>query len=314
MHSLREIHQLLKRYGLHPNRRLGQNFLIDLNLMGKLLELAELSGDETVLEVGAGTGSLTDELCRRAGKVIAVEIDRGLIRLLRDTLGEKDNLTLIAGDVLASKHALADNVLQAVGPRAVLVANLPYGAATPLVAQCLISSWRSACHDNPAGTCQFDRLTFTVQREVAERFSASAGDKPYSQVSVLVSLLGRVRTGTVIPPSAFWPRPKVTSRIMRIDFDPLVARQVKCIGALREVLQLAFGHRRKQIGSIIRRKEPSIEADVLLRGLELARIDPVVRPGEVSPQQYRQLANELAAEPSRCATNASSLARQSHVR
>ena len=179
MHSLREIHQILKRYELRPNRRLGQSFLIDLNLMGKLLESAELSGDETVLEVGAGTGSLTGELCRRARKVIAVEIDRGLVRLLRDTLGQTDNLTLIAGDVLASKHALADDVLRSVGPRAVLVANLPYGAATPLVMECLISSWRSTCHAPSAGACRFDRLTFTVQREVAQRLSASAGEKPY---------------------------------------------------------------------------------------------------------------------------------------
>jgi len=300
MQSLREIRRILSRYELHVVRRWGQNFLIDLNLMGKLLELADLGGDETVLEVGAGTGSLTEELLERAKRVVAVEIDRGLIRVLRDRLGQRDDLALVAGDVLAAKHALAPEVLGALGPRAVLVANLPYNVATPLVAECLISSWRHARTDASAGACRFDRLSFTAQREVAERLSAVVGERQYCPLSVLVALLGRLKLGPVVPASAFWPRPKVAGRIVRIDLDP-AADRLKGISHLRKVLSLAFGQRRKQIGSIIRRKDPSIAADVFLRGLESAMIDPTLRPGEVTLQQYLRLANELAPAPNGCA-------------
>ena len=289
MQTLSEIRSLLKRFGLRPNRAFGQSFLIDKNLMGKLLELAELSGDQTVLEVGPATGSLTEELLTRAGRVVAVEIDRGFYELLQQHLGDRENLTLICGDVLSSKHEIAPTVLDAIKPRAVLVANLPYNIATPLIADCLIGSWRS--------NYRFDRLTFTVQEEVAQRLNASCGSSSYGSVSVLVSLLGRVTMGPIIQRTAFFPSPKVASRIVRIDFDEDSAGDLMDIDVLRRVLNLAFGQRRKQIGSLVRRKEaqdlagsPEALADAMRRG----GIDMKARPQRVAPGAFAALANFLS--------------------
>ena len=299
MQTLRQIRGILSAAAIRPRRRLGQCFLIDLNLMRKLLELAELDGSETVLEVGPGTGSLTGELLDRANRVVAVEIDASLADEVARLLGDRPNLTLIRGDVLAGKRAISPEVLAALGCRAHLVANLPYRVATPLVAQCLLDSWRTRRGD--ASACRFDRLTFTVQREVGDRLTAAPGGKDYGPVSVVVALLGRSTLGPAVPAAAFWPCPKVGGRIMRIDFDAQAADAVADADELGAVLALAFLHRRKRIGSILRRRQAKHPPQRLADALAAAGIDPSVRPEQVPPEQYRVLGNALAGRPGRCA-------------
>lgn len=293
MQTLREIRRLLDEAGLRPRRQLGQSFLIDGNLLGKLLELAELSGGETVLEVGAGSGSLTEELLDRAAQVVAVEIDRGLCELLRRRLGGRENLRLICGDVLAGKAALCPGVLGALRPGSHLVANLPYRIAAPLLADCLMESWRSQ-RGRSGARCSFERLTFTVQKELAERLSASCGGEAYGPVSVLTALLGRIRLGPAVPASAFWPRPKVVSRIVRVDFDPAGAGALADADVLRAALSLAFGQRRKQVRSILRRKAAPFAPEALAWALAAAGIDPARRAEQIHPGQYLAFANALA--------------------
>jgi 16S rRNA (adenine1518-N6/adenine1519-N6)-dimethyltransferase len=303
MQTLSEIRRMLADARLAPNRTLGQNFLIDANLMAKLLDLAELTDDD-VLEVGAGTGSLTEELLERARRVVAVEIDRGLFGLLSRRLGGREDVTLIHGDALAGKRAISPAVIEAVRPRARLVANLPYNIATPLVAQCLVCSWRAAAGaaaerggGSPGAAAAeavlFDRLTFTVQQEVAERFAASPGSKAYGPASVLVALLGRLRLGSGVPASAFYPRPQVAGRFVRIDFDAGGAARLRSIGTLQTVLALAFGQRRKQIGSILRRRDAPLPAAALSGALQAAGIDRTARPETLTPEQYLALADAL---------------------
>ncbi len=298
MQTLKEIQALLDQAGARPQKRLAQSFLIDLNLMGKLLEIAELRGNETILEVGAGTGSLTEELLRAtpAGRVIAVEIDRGLARLLRNRFAEqlsiRSNLTLIEGDVLGGKNRISPVVLTAAGPRANLVANLPYSIATPMVAECMLESWRSLRGEG----VRFDRLTFTVQHEVAERFAAAPGrraGRAYGQVSVILGLLGRVKLGPVIPPTAFWPQPKVSSRIVRVDFDAHTAGQLHDVVILRAVLNMVFTQRRKHISSTARARGAVFGPRVFSDALEKAGVNPTARAGELPPEAYRDLANVL---------------------
>lgn len=295
MQTLSEIRGILSAAGIRPRRHLGQCFLIDLNLMRKLLDLAGLDDAETVLEVGPGTGSLTAELLDRARRVVAVEIDARLADEVARLLGDRANLTLVRGDVLAGKRAISPEVLAAVGCRAHLVANLPYGVATPLVAQCLLGSWRARRGD--ASACRFDRLTFTVQREVADRLAAPPGGKDYGPISVVTALLGRTTLGPAVPAAAFWPRPKVGGRIMRIDFDARAADAVADADELRAVLALAFLHRRKRIGSILRRPQAKHPPQRLADALAAAGIDPSVRPEQVPPEQYRNLGNALAGRP-----------------
>jgi len=289
---LSEIRNLLRQAGSEPHRRMGQHFLIDPNLMRKLIDLAELSGEQTVLEAGAGTGSLTEELLARAARVVAVELDPKLSRLLERRLGGDPKLTLIVGDVLAGKQNLSPRVLTAVGESAHVVSNLPYSLATPLVAECLLSSWRAVRGAGQA--CRFDRLTFTVQREVADRLAASEGRKTYGPVSVLVALLGRIRSAATLPPEAFWPRPGVVSRMVRIDFDAGRAEALTDADLLVEILRLAFQQRRKQIGSLLGRKDVPFTREALARALTAADIDKTRRPEQLSPAAYRTLAKTLA--------------------
>lgn len=291
MQTLSEIRRLLDERGLAPQKRHGQNFLVDKNLLAKLLELAELAGGETVLEVGPGTGTLTEELLARASKVVAVEIDPGLADLLRDRLGARPNFTLLCQDVLSGKHEIDPRVLAAVGERGVLVANLPYSIATPLLAECLLSSWH-ALHGK-MGACRFDRLTFTVQREVADRLSAAAGEDAYGPVSVLAALLGRITLGPVVPPGAFWPAPGVHSRMLRIDFEEDKARCIQDVAILTGVVALAFSQRRKQIGSIGKRGGDRFPAEDVSSALQLAGVEPTVRPEQVPPEKFLALANAL---------------------
>jgi 16S rRNA (adenine1518-N6/adenine1519-N6)-dimethyltransferase len=293
MQTLTEIRRMLTEAHLKPRRRFGQIFLIDGNLMAKLLELAEVPAGQTVLEIGPGTGSLTEELLARGAKVVAVEIDKGLCRLLRQRLGDRSDLTLIEGDALSGKGQLSEAVFSVLPPTVHLVANLPYSIATPLVAECLLHSWRVQA-GRGAKNCRFDRLTFTVQREVAERLAAPPGGRDYGPVSVLVALLGRLKLGNALPAQAFWPAPKVASRMVRIDFDLQAAAALRNVETLRAFLALAFGQRRKQIGSIVRRKPAVFEAQALASALAAAEITPSLRPQNVAPPQYLAAANALA--------------------
>jgi len=284
---------MLGASGLRPRKALGQNFLIDLNLMHKLLDLAAPLADKTVLEVGPGTGSLTEDLLDRAGHVVAVELDRDLHELLVRRLADRPNLTLIRGDVLADKHHVSPEVLAALAPEAELVANLPYQTATPLVADLLVESWRARAGRTDA--VRFPALTFTVQCEVADRLAAGPGSKAYGPVSVLVALLGRTTPGPVLPPEAFYPRPAVTSRMLRIDFDAPAAGRLADADALDAVLRAAFGQRRKQLGGALRAADGPYTAEALSAARAATGVDPSLRAERVAPEAYRAMANALAS-------------------
>ena len=288
---------MLAEAGLRPAKRFGQNFLTDLNVMRTLIERAEVTDEQTVLEVGPGTGSLTEELLAGAARVVAVEIDRGLVELLKLRLSDRKNLTLIGEDVLAGKHRIAPRVLDALGAAATMVSNLPFAVATPLVVECLLNSWRSV-HGRgermPGRGCRFDRLTFTVQREVADRLAARPPGKDYGPVSVVAALLGRVVLGATIPPSAFWPRPNVSGRIVRIDFDAGAAERLADAETLSALLRLVFAQRRKQLASAIGRKNCPFSAEALSAALAAADIKATQRAETVAPEQFLVVANALS--------------------
>jgi len=292
MQTLRELRALFEAEGIRPRKRFGQCFLIDRNLMDKLVELAELSGAETVLEVGPAAGSLTEDLLAKAARVVACEIDRDLADLLRRRLGGDDRLTILVGDVLAGKHALSADVLAEVGGQAHLVSNLPYNVATPLIASCLESSW--AVLQGQAGACRFDRLTFTVQKEVADRLAAGPGSKDYGPVSVLTALLGRVTRGPIVPATAFWPRPKVASRILRIDLHADGAASVPDLPALQDLLRYAFSQRRKKLSTIVRSRANGPD---VLAAATAAGVEADWRPDRMAPAQFAAIAAIWTAGP-----------------
>lgn len=296
MQTLTQLKELLSSAGRDPVHRFGQNFLIDANLMAKLLELADIRPGQNVLEVGPATGSLTEELLARAGRVVAVEIDDHLAELLRQRLGGNSALTVLNRDVLSGKHQIAPEVLGELKPLSPiqLVSNLPYNVAVPFLMNCLELSWRHLAGGGCiGGGVRFESLTFTVQREMAQRLVAPVGDDAYGPISVLVALLARATAGRILPAEAFWPRPKVQSQMVRLEFSPAKAAQVKDFDTLSAVLSATFGHRRKKIGSAAKHRDCPFSGESFALALHAAGIDPDLRPEQVPPEAFGALANAL---------------------
>ncbi len=306
-----EIQAILAAAGIRPLKRFGQHFLIDGNLMGKLVAAAELTAADVVLEVGPGTGSLTEALVQQCGHVVAVEIDRTLHRVCRDRVRPADKLTMIQGDVLERKTAVAVEVREALharqrahGGRLLLVANLPYQVATPLVLDLLV------------GQPRFDRLCFTVQAEVADRFVSAPGSRDYGPISVLAQAVAVCERIARVPPPAFWPRPKVDSAMLRMDPVPPDVRSPVCRpacsaevdrlglrhpdtdgagfrhGVLAGLVHACFNHRRKTLKWSLRHLlNDAALAAVIADG----RWDPALRPECLSPTEWIALAELLSS-------------------
>jgi 16S rRNA (adenine1518-N6/adenine1519-N6)-dimethyltransferase len=258
--TLGEIRGLLASRGLTPRHRLGQNFLHDKNQVARLVEAAGLSPGECVLEVGPGTGTLTEALVEREAEVLACEIDRGLASILRERLG--DRITLVEGDVLQRGRQLNDAVHRAIAGRPFkLIANLPYQVASPLMAALLIE------HENCCG--EF----VTIQKEVAQRLAAAPRTKAYGPLSIIVQALAAVRLIGDISPMCFWPAPQVTSAMVAIlprgrapggggagagpgaliEAWPAAPATVGERRELATFITRLFSGRRKQLGSILGR-------------------------------------------------------------
>lgn len=281
--TLSEIRGLLATAGLAPQHRLGQNFLIDLNLMRKLVAAANLHAGDTVLEVGPGTGSLTELLLEAGVRVVAVEIDRGLQALLRERLGAHPRFTLVQGDALAAKHEVNPLILRVLreqppegaGGVYKLVANLPYQIATPLLVDLL--------HVAP----RFAQMTCTIQKEVGERLVAAPRTDAYGPVSVIVQTLAELTPHAILPPAAFWPRPQIESLMLTLRPRPPAEVGVADAASFREFVQRAFQQRRKMLRRLFR-DWGELEA---LRVFQHARVSPDARPEELSPADWQALFN-----------------------
>lgn len=244
MQTLTEIKELLESRGLRPKKSLGQNFLVDQNLIRKLVDAAGVGARSLVLEVGPGTGTMTEELLARGCEVVACELDDELARLLRERLppmlpaDQQHRFTLVHGDCLDGKRAVSAEILAALRGRPFsLVANLPYGAGTPLISNLLV--------DHP----QCGVMAVTIQREVAERLAAGPGGKEYGALAVLAQALAEVRLLARLPSECFWPRPDVTSAMVLLTrrAEPLTRDAAGLSAFLREL----FAQRRKQIGAVL---------------------------------------------------------------
>lgn len=284
--TLSEIRGLLAAAGLSPRRRFGQNFLFDLNLMRKALGAAEVGPRDVVLEVGPGTGSLTELLLEAGCRVIAVELDRGLAKLLRERCASHERLTLIEGDALARKHALNPQIIDALvraepdadGVRK-LVANLPYQIATPLVMNLLRS------------TPPVPLMVFTIQREVAERFDAPPRSAAYGPVSVIAQTLARIDRVAELPAAVFWPKPKVDSIMLRMRRIPDARIPVDDLPGFVELVRTVFGQRRKMLRKTLRRWcDVDVDVDEISTS---AGLSPDARPAELSVQDWHALHRAL---------------------
>jgi len=242
--TLGYLRNLFEARGIHPKNKLGQNFLIDLNLLDVIVRAAELSREDIVVEVGSGTGGLTARLAEQAGSVLSVEIDRDFVELARNVIAGRPNVTLMEADILKNKNHLNPGVLAKLGellqvsasPRLKLVANMPYAVATPVISNFLLSEFT------------FERMVVMVQLEIAERLLASPGTKDYGALAVLVqSLADAEPVRSRLSPAVFWPRPQVASSIIMIRPNPEKRAQVGDVMRLRHFLRDLYTHRRKNL-------------------------------------------------------------------
>lgn len=267
--SKQQIQGILAQVGARPRHRFGQNFMIDQNLVRRIAEAGELSPGELVLEVGPGTGTLTEELLARNVEVLAVEIDHDLASGLRARFATHRGFRLVEGDVLSGKHELNPRVLEALTGRPAfkLVANLPYNVASPLVIELLLAG------------CAL--LAFTVQREVADRLRAGAGQDAYGPLSVIARRLGQVEVLRPLPPQAFWPAPKVESALVRIRRTEPVTPDARAFGRF---VHGVFSYRRKTLRKALVESGHDAGAVLAATGYDGAR-----RPESFTPEEFAAL-------------------------
>ena len=264
--------EVLQKYNFAFQKRFGQNFLIDTHVLEKIIEASKITKDDFVLEIGPGIGTMTQYLAHAARGVAAVEIDRALIPILKDTLSPYDNVTVINEDILkVDLNQLAEEMND--GRPVKVVANLPYYITTPIIMGLFESH------------VPVDSITVMVQKEVAERLYAKPGTKDYGALSVWIQSYVRVEWGFVVGPGAFNPPPKVDSAV--VTFIPLPReRHPADPKALSSILKLCFQLRRKQLQSILRRAG----RDDTAAALERLGIAPEARPETLTPEQFQQLA------------------------
>lgn len=265
--TLTEIKQLLAGHGLRPKKKFGQNFLHDGNHMAKIMDAARLSPGDVVLEVGPGTGALTERLVEAGANVVAVEIDRDMEPILQSRLGDK--IALHIGDALDGKHTINHGVLQLLGERPFkLIANLPYNIASPLIANLAID------HLSMTG------MVVMIQKEVADRLLSPPGTKAYGPLGILIQALFEVERVGVLKPGCFYPPPSIDSAVVALHRrDEPLCDDAKALG---ELLHKLFSKRRKQLGTSLGREAK------LPKGVEIT-----MRPEQLSVEQLCELARSV---------------------
>jgi len=271
---------LLKAWNLRPKKQLGQNFLTDAATAKKIVSCAQISPQDWVLEIGAGLGALTVPLARRAQRVFAVEKDRRIAALLRtELLAQRlSNILLIEEDALKVKiQDLADEA----GHPLTVVGNLPYNISSQMVVKLIGNRDRIRC------------AILMFQKELAARLTARPATKAYGRLSVMLGYCADVRPVMTLPASAFYPKPKVDSEVLRITFNPSSQLSVKDETWLFRVIQAAFGKRRKTLKNAICASSLQMEPDSALPAMAAAGIDPRRRAETLTIPEFVRLSQAL---------------------
>lgn len=287
MQTKQQIQQLLASAGVFPNKRLGQHFLIDLNLMRLLVDSANIHKDDIVLEVGCGTGSLTEGLAERAGGVIAVEYDGTLAQIAKSRLAEKENVEIIHADILENKHTISHTVTDALARsrgeycgRVLLVANLPYNVACPVILNLI------------TGLMIADAMYVTVQKEIAERMKAEPGGGDYGSLSIFLGATGDVKMIRTLKPTVFWPQPQVDSAMVVFVREEEKISRIRNMEIFAEIITLFIGHRRKTLLACTRLARGRLaKIDDWPEIFERSSVDSKQRPEQISPEDYIAIAN-----------------------
>jgi len=275
------VKALLRKHGLRPKKSWSQNFLVDLDVLDRIVEAAELRADDVVVELGAGLGALTAMLARQAGRVVAVERDRDLARVLRSEFAADPRVELLEANAARLDFAA---LRQRLGRRPVVVGNLPYHMASQIVFQLV-----------EAGQ-QLDRWLVMVQREMAQRMVAGPGTRSYGAMSIRLALAAEVLPDLEVPPEAFLPAPRVHSQVVRGRPRSTALVEVRDAAVLDRLIRGVFSQRRKQIFNGLKATfGRELSADAIEEALQEAGLLPQLRPEQLAVEQFAGLADALAA-------------------
>ena len=277
--NINEIKELLSRHGFHFSKSMGQNFLTAAWVPQQIAEEAMLDENTGVIEVGPGIGCLTEQLSARAGKVVAVELDKALKPVLKETLAGRENVEIVFGDVL--KQNLPQLVKEKFGDmRACVCANLPYNVTSPLITAFL----QAGC---------FDCITVMIQREVAKRICARENTADYGAFTVLVQWYAEAEILFDVPPSCFIPQPKVTSSVIRLKLREKPPVEVKDRDVFFRVVRAAFGMRRKTLLNALSAHFGEISKEKLEEVIISSGFDAKIRGEALSIGEFATIADGI---------------------
>lgn len=273
--------EIVKYFEFKFNKNLGQNFLIDENILKKIIDAAELDENSTVIEIGPGIGTLTQEMAKRCKKVVAVEIDKNLISILEETLGNFDNIKIIHADALKVdfNKIIEEENLENVK----VVANLPYYVTTPIIAKLLNER------------VKISSMIIMIQKEVADRILAKPNTDEYGTLSLLCQYHCDIKKICKVSPNCFVPPPRVESMVIRLDIRDQKRVEVLDEELFFNIIKSAFNMRRKTLSNSLK---SIANEDILLKGLEELSIDPKRRGETLSIEEFAKLSNILSKQKS----------------
>lgn len=274
--------EILKKYQFSFQKKFGQNFLIDAHVLDKIIRAADIGKDDMVLEIGPGIGTMTQYLAEAAGKVIAVEIDRNLIPILKDTLNGYENVCVINEDILKldlRKLAQEENE----GKPVKVVANLPYYITTPIIMGLF------------EGAVPVSSITVMVQKEVAERMKSGPGSKDYGALSLAVQYYAQAYLVANVPPNCFMPRPKVGSAVIRLTRHEKPAVEVEDETLMFDIIRAAFNQRRKTLANGLNNSDRlNYSKKTIVDVIERLGKDAGVRGEMLTLKEFADLSNMLS--------------------
>lgn len=277
----KETIQVLQKYEFQFKKKFGQNFLIDPHVLDKIVDAAQITKEDFVLEIGPGIGTLTQYLCEHAKQVLAVEIDAKLIPILKETLAPYDNVEVLHGDILKQDiQQIADTYNE--GKPIKVVANLPYYITTPIIMELFESHVPLA------------NVTVMVQKEVADRMKAEPGTKDYGALSLAVQYYAKPYIAAFVPPNCFMPRPNVGSAVIRLDCLSRVPVEVQDEKLMFRLIRASFNQRRKTLqNGIANSPELDYTKEEAAKAIEQAGFDVRIRGEKLELSEFAKLADEL---------------------
>ncbi len=272
---------VLQKYNFNFQKKYGQNFLVDTHVLEKIMDAAQITADDCVVEIGPGIGTMTQYLAERAGSVVAVEIDKNLIPILQETLSEYDNVTIINEDILkVDLNRIVEEKNE--GRPVKVVANLPYYITTPII---------MGLFENHV---PLQSITIMVQKEVADRMQVGPGTKDYGALSLAVQYYARPEIVAIVPPNCFIPRPGVASAVIRLTRYEEPPVQVTDEAFLFALIRASFNQRRKTLANgLSNAQNLSLTREQVTEALESMGLSPTVRGEALTLSQFAALSEML---------------------